>query len=253
VRPRPTAREAEVDFRDGSYRVKLATTLREVESAVRLRYEVFQAELSGDDISSDPSRLEFDDFDFRCRHLLVIDNATGRTVGTYRLNTIETAGDINGFYSSGEFTIEDLPDVVLNDGVEIGRACVAPQFRNTKVLFLLWKGLAAYLLSTEKRFFFGCCSIFTQDESVGSAAYRQLLDGGNFHKRFSVTPRNNSVGLIDGGADPVELPGLFNMYLRLGAKVCSPPMIDRDFGTIDFFVVCDTHEIGERYRKMFFR
>jgi putative hemolysin len=42
------------------------------------------------------------------------------------------------------------------------------------------------------------------------------------------------------------------MYLRIGAKVCGPPMIDHEFGTIDFFVVCDTHQINEKYRRMFF-
>jgi len=45
---------------------------------------------------------------------------------------------------------------------------------------------------------------------------------------------------------------LFDLYLRLGAKVCSPPMFDADFGTMDFFVVLDTQNISERYRKIFF-
>jgi putative hemolysin len=38
----------------------------------------------------------------------------------------------------------------------------------------------------------------------------------------------------------------------MGAKVCGPPIIDREFGTIDFFVVCDTHQVSEKYRRMFF-
>ena len=28
--------------------------------------------------------------------------------------------------------------------------------------------------------------------------------------------------------------------------------VEQTFGTIDFFVVCDTREIGEKYRRMFF-
>ena len=51
--------------------------------------------------------------------------------------------------------------------------------------------------------------------------------------------------------DRVELPPLFNMYLRLGARVCGPPMIDHEFGTIDFFVVFDVRSMNERYQKMF--
>ena len=43
------------------------------------------------------------------------------------------------------------------------------------------------------------------------------------------------------------------MYLRLGAKVCGPPMVDGDFGTIDFFVVFDVQTMSDRYRRMFAR
>jgi putative hemolysin len=39
--------------------------------------------------------------------------------------------------------------------------------------------------------------------------------------------------------------------LRIGAKVCGPPMIDREFGTIDFFVVFDSERLNEKYRRMF--
>jgi putative hemolysin len=42
------------------------------------------------------------------------------------------------------------------------------------------------------------------------------------------------------------------MYLRIGARVCGPPMLDDEFGTIDFFVVCDTKQVPEKYRRMFF-
>ena len=239
---------------DARYIVKVAETGAEIESALRLRYEVFSVELAGQKPKDDPSRLEFDEYDFKCRHLLVIDRETKRTVGTYRLNSIETACSLRGFYSYGEFTIEHLPAEILNEGVEIGRACIAPEHRNTKVLFLLWKGLAEYLQTQGKRYFFGCCSIFTLDPSVGGRAYKHLAAGKYIHPSYGVEPRRNPLTFAGVALDdsPVELPNLFSMYLRIGARVCGPPMIDRDFGTIDFFVVCDTHEIGEKYRRMFF-
>ena len=241
------------EIADGKYVVKLAETPAEVESALRLRYEVFSLELAGAK-ADDPSLLEFDEYDFKCRHLIVVDQTTGKTVGTYRLNSIESARDVRGFYSYNEFSLEDLPPEILREGVEIGRACIAREHRNTRVLFLLWKGLVRFLQVAGKRFFFGCCSIFTRDPFVGEQAYRQLAAGGSFHKAFRVEPRRNALYLGEAGLNetPVELPGLFNMYLRIGARVCGPPMIDHDFGTIDFFVVCDTQNIGEKYRKMFF-
>jgi putative hemolysin len=239
---------------DGKYLVKLARTADDVESALALRHRVFDLEIAGKSPSAGP-HIEFDEYDFRCRHLIVIEISTGKTVGTYRINSIETAERHSGFYSYNEFTIEDLPDEVLKQGMEIGRACIAQEHRNSKVLFLLWKGLATFLQLSGKRYFFGCCSIFTNDERVGRAAFEQLKEGGHFHSQISLRPRTNGVELV---AEPtfdavaIELPPLFNMYLRIGAKVCSPPMIDRQFGTIDFFVIFDLDEMNPRYRKMFF-
>ena len=238
------------EIADGRYVVRIARTPLEIESALRLRYKVFRVELNGD--SADVSGLDFDEYDFKCRHLIVVDRLTSETVGTYRLNSFEGAGGLRGFYSYGEFDIESLPHEVLRQGIEIGRACVAPEHRNTKVLFLLWKGLVAYLRSEGKRYFFGCCSIFTRDESKGASAYRQLAESGHLHSDFRVEPRQNAVDLLAVGDSSVQLPNLFNMYLRIGARVCGAPMIDHEFGTIDFFVVCDTFAISEKYRRMFF-
>lgn len=161
----------------------------------------------------------------------------------------------SGFYSFREFTIEELPAEILKEGIEIGRACIAAQHRNTKVLFLLWKGLATYLKATRKRYLFGCCSLFTSDEVIGRAAHQQLEAGGHYRTDLLIQPKANGIMPSkepDFDAVAIELPPLFNMYLRVGAKVCSPPMLDREFGTIDFFVVFDLEMMNAKYRKMFF-
>lgn len=236
----------------GRYEVRLAKNASEIASALKVRHEVFNVEIGGGPASQTGSNLEFDAYDFKCRHLIVIDRDTGSTVGTYRLNTIETAGSSRGFYSAKEFTIDDLPADVLLLGIEIGRACIARDYRNTKVLFLLWKGLLAYMEHTGKRYFFGCCSIFDADAETGRKAFRQLYRDGHFHEYFSVKPIRNGLSLPNTADDEhIELPALFNMYFRLGARVCGPPMIDRDFGTIDFFVVFDVKNLNEKYRRMF--
>jgi putative hemolysin len=239
-------------FVSGRYEVRLAKNASETASALKLRHEVFKVELGRETASPTGSSLEFDAYDFKCRHLIVIDRDTGLTVGTYRLNTIETAGSTRGFYSANEFTIDDLPEDVLQRGIEIGRACISKEHRNTKVLFLLWKGLLRYLEHTGKRYFFGCCSIFETDAETGRKAFRQLHRDGHFHKRFSVKPIRNGLSLFDEtDYKRLELPALFNMYFRLGARVCGPPMIDHEFGTIDFFVVFDVRRMNEKYRRMF--
>lgn len=243
------------EISDGKYTVRLAKDLEEVESALALRYRVFNVEMGTGSILPEGPKLEFDSFDFNCKHLIVIEHATGNTVGTYRVTSIESAKKRAGFYSFGEFTIEDLPEDVLLGGMEIGRACIAPDHRNTKVLYLLWKGLATYLQLAGKRYLFGCCSIFSNDPAVGLLAFQQLEATGSLHTELRVRPRHNGIERntqIDFEALAIELPPLFNMYLRIGAKVCSPPMIDHDFGTTDFFVIFDLATMNEKYRKMFF-
>lgn len=237
------------------YTVRIAQTQKEVESALRLRYEVFSLELAGLEDSGKNCELEFDEFDYNCKHLIVIETRTRKTVGTYRLNTLETAGKTSGFYSSGEFSVENLPPKILAGAVEIGRACIAREHRNTKVLFLLWKGLAGFVKQTRKRYFFGCCSIFTQDCETGKNVFRQLKNDGFLHEKFRVEPRKEKIcdsEDVSENSKAAELPMLFKMYLKIGAKVCGLPTIDHEFGTIDFFVIFDVTTLTAKYRRMFF-
>lgn len=236
-----------------NYSVRIAQTQKEIESALRLRFEVFNIEMAGETALENSLGIESDDFDFVCYHLIVTERKTKKTVGTYRLNTLETAGTVGGFYSSSEFSIEDLPPEITAQAVEIGRACIAREHRNTKVLFLLWKGLAAYFKQTKKRYLFGCCSVFSTDSVVGMNAYRQLEKNNFIHPSFKVQPREAKVCPLNPKKPnlPVELPMLFNMYLKIGARVCGEPIIDYDFGTIDFFVIFDLDELNPKYRQMF--
>ena len=241
----------EVLASDSRYVVRLARSSDEIEAALRLRYDVFSTEMAID--SGHHAGLESDKFDLRSEHLVTVERSTGRTVGTYRINSVSYVDEIWSLYSFEEFAVESLPREVLFNGVEIGRACIAREHRYSKALFLMWKGLARYLVTREKRYFYGCCSIFTREPSDGAAAYHQLLARDAIHKKLTVEPKRSAIdidiarSLWDG-----ELPHLFEMYLRLGAKVCGPPMYDAEFGSADFFVLFDLEQMNDRYRRMFF-
>ena len=51
---------------------------------------------------------------------------------------------------------------------------------------------------------------------------------------------------------PVDLPRLFSLYLRYGAKACGHPAIDRLFKTIYYLVLLDVNELDEQTRRMYF-
>lgn len=240
----------------GRYAVRFARTAEELDAVLRLRFEVFNLELDEGLASSFLTCRDEDEFDATSHHLLVVESASGRAVGTYRLRTPEADVGSRGFYSAGEFNLACLPPQVAGESVEIGRACVAREHRNTQVLFLLWRGLAAYLAHNRKRYFFGCCSLPGTDAREGLRVLDLMERGGHMHPTFYVPPRAGFE--CDADADEVRsdaepsIPKLFRTYLRFGAKVCGPPALDRAFKTTDFFVVFDASEMEAKTRRLFF-
>lgn len=244
------------EFRKGKYVVRFARGAEELDALLRLRFEVFNLELNEGLASSFLTGRDEDEFDTTCHHLVVLDAESGETVGTYRLRTEEAARAGLGFYSAGEFDLSELPSEILGDAVEVGRACIAREHRNKQVLFLLWKGLAAYMLHNGKRYFFGCCSLPTRDARGGLRALNQLQRRGSLHASLRIRPLAGFECVPEGyfvvDGREAELPRLFETYLRFGARVCGPPAIDRRFKTVDFFVLFDAREMGERTRGLFF-
>lgn len=98
---------------EGRYVTRFARTPEEIDAALRLRFTVFNLELNEGLESSFLTERDEDEFDLTCHHLIVIEKETNLVVGTYRLRTLETAQNANGFYSAGEFRLENLPSEVL--------------------------------------------------------------------------------------------------------------------------------------------
>jgi putative hemolysin len=48
-----------------------------------------------------------------------------------------------------------------------------------------------------------------------------------------------------------KIPKLLRAYLSIGAKICGPPAIDREFKTIDFLTLLDLEALHPRVRARF--
>lgn len=239
-------------FKSGSYFVSIAKNDKEVEMALRLRYEVFCEEPLMSLVKSEVEKIETDLYDFQCHHLLVIDKNSGLLVGTYRLQTYEMANEGLGFYSQNEFDLGNLPSPLLGRSVEAGRACIRKEYRNSRILFLLWKGVAAYLHKMRKGVVFGCCSIFLDDYRKGWDFYRRLNEKGFYSSHYSVSvqadyqipqPKVFKNSIYNTG----KMPVLFRKYLEIGAKIISAPAFDHDFGTVDFLVILEVTEMNRKF------
>jgi putative hemolysin len=245
------------ELREGRYNVRFASSRKELDAVLKLRFEVFNLELGEGLDSSFLTGRDIDEYDATCHHLIVEDSETNQIVGTYRMQTGEMAVAGRGFYSSTEFDLSHFPAGLLADSVELGRACVERNHRNAHVLLLLWKGLARYVAHNQKRYLFGCCSLTSQDSSEGLQVMELLERDGNLHEHLCVHPRPGFE--CTAGEDravardrSVSLPKLFRIYMHYGAKVCGAPAIDRRFKTIDFLVLFDVFEMDPQTRMMFF-
>jgi len=246
----------ETEIREDNYRVRFAQTTEDLDKVLKLRFEVFNLELGEGLESSFRINRDLDEFDSTCHHLIVEDVSTDRIVGTYRMQTADMAAAGLGWYSATEFDLMSLPIRVLEDSVELGRACVARDHRNLQVLFLLWRGLAAYVAHNKKRYLFGCCSLTSQDARDGLRLMQLLEADGNCDEVLRVTPMPGFECTIDSEDDTepfdISVPRLFQIYLRYGAKVCGQPALDRRFKTIDFLVMFDVFEMDGPTRNLFF-
>ena len=242
---------------EGAYRVRYAHSAEDLDAVLRLRFEVFNRELGEGLASSWETGRDEDEFDPFCHHLMVEHADSGEVIGTYRIQTAEMAAAGRGFYSATEFDLAPLPAEVVADAVEVGRACIHRDHRLRPVLFLLWKGLALYMTHARKRFLFGPCSLTSQDPWMGKRALDRLRREGRMHPAIEVGAVPGFECRWEGEPPPgaaaeIELPPLFDMYLRYAGRVCGPPVIDRRFGTIDFLVLFDVQDLSPRARRMFF-
>ncbi len=245
------------EIADRRYRVRFARTPGEIDAALKLRFEVFNLELGEGLDSSFATLRDQDEFDAQCHHLIVAEKESGEVIATYRMQTRQMAEAANGFYSGGEFDLSGLTSPVLDNTVEVGRACIAKPHRNGRVLFLLWKGIAQYMVHAQKRYLFGCCSLTSQDPDEGKAVMDYLEQNGYVRKDVWALPQPGlecyPAHFIPAKAVEVRIPILFRLYLDYGAKICAPPVIDRSFKTIDYLVILDLADLDRRTRKMFFQ
>jgi len=242
----------------GNYAVRCARTLDELDELLRLRFAVFNLELAEGLESSWRTGRDFDAFDPQCHHLVVEYRPSGRIIGTYRIQTTAMAEAGSGFYTGSEFDLSRLPGGILAEAVEVGRACIEREHRLKPVLFLLWQGLARYMEHNRRRWLFGPCSLTSQDPWDGKRALDLLERRGQVRSDVAVTAQPGYECLWRG-EDPapekavgLELPPLFQIYLRFGGRVVGPPVVDRAFGTIDFFVLFDVEALSPRARRLFF-
>jgi putative hemolysin len=248
----------------GKYRVRLAQSIEDRDAVCRLRFKVFNIEMGEGLDSSYQTGLDTDQFDLFCEHLLVEEKLTHRIVGTYRMQSGDTAAEKLGYYSEQEFNF--VPYESLRSGIlELGRASIDREHRTPEVLTLLWRGIAQYATDMGLRYLIGCSSLNSRNPAEGWQLYAQL-ENYRVSPEFGTEPtaafacpteqegETAQPSPCDANASLPSLPKvprLLRTYLAIGARICAPPAWDREFGTIDFLTLLDLKLLSPSARNHF--
>lgn len=251
---------AQMQGRDPDFRVKLATSEDEIRAAQALRYRVFIDELGGDGPLVDhQARLERDRFDPFYDHLLLMDDEkNGDVIGVYRLLRGEQAQAAGQFYSEDEYDLTPLKSSGRRL-LELGRSCLAPEYRGGAAMYHLWNGLAQYVAEHQVEILFGVASFHGTDpaplaQSLSLLHHRHLAPEAirvrakeeHYQSLDLIAPEN-----LDRRAAMVQVPALIKAYLRLGGYVGDGAYIDHQFNTTDVCLIMDTERLNDTQKNIY--
>ncbi|MDP2172323.1 MAG: GNAT family N-acyltransferase [Candidatus Cloacimonadaceae bacterium] len=242
-----------------NFLIQTADTIEELRAAQKLRHDVFLEEMLK---KKKKSGLDVDRFDKRCDHLLIIDKRNGMLIGTYRL---QSSLHNKKWYTATEFHMRQIKKLPGNK-LELGRACVHPNYRNGITIALLWEGIHAYMLASQTMYMFGCSSIKTMDRKEIDSIYYYLKHHGHIADDLKVRPKGKfkvpgmkrhvrryptHFGNYEHALYKDKIPTLLQSYLKVGAKICGIPALDKSFKCVDFLTLLHVKDIEKAYtRKM---
>jgi putative hemolysin len=265
----------DAELKTGSLEVRLAATPEEIDAAQALRYHVFYEEMGATPSPEMKARKrDFDQFDAHCDHLLVFDHSRKNknpVIGTYRLIRRDAAKKCGGFYSTSEYDISPLLDYP-GEILELGRSCIDAEYRTGQVMQVLWRGLTAYIFKYDVRLMFGCASLPGADPAqhalpLSYLHYHHLAPPALRAKalperyvdmrllpREAFDPNAAFDGMkLDPRTGANSLPPLIKGYIRVGGYVGEGAVIDRQWNSVDVFIIVKTDLITSRYIKHYER
>ena len=232
------------------FSVRFAETEEEKRAVYRLRYQDLLLDYRPELVNE--SKEDITEYDAYAKLVMCIDNESGEVVGSYRLITSDDLPKDKPFVAESEFSFDGLKKG--GEGiVELSRAVVKKEYRNSVVLLLLLRFIAGYIRSQNYRYLIGTASF----HGVDKRAFQQELSYLSW-----VASADDSLGITAKEENPVpilpleglnvaeikrKIPPLIRAYVGFGAKVSKTLYTDRDFGSVDIFILLDVQNYNEEY------
>lgn len=211
----------------------------------RLREVTFREVGEGTNKSTD-----IDEYDLYYNQLFIWDTDAEKIVGAYRIGKgrdIANIYNIKGFYINSLFRIKKEFLSVLNESLELGRSFIVKEYQKKAIpLFLLWKGIMAFLLQNQEyRYLIGPVSIsnefskfskslivefiktyFYDDSKAGFIIPRKkfvVKDDAAVDRKIFIDIADRDVSKIERIIMDIEpgyrIPVLLRKYLEINGKI----------------------------------
>lgn len=235
----------------------------ELQAAQRLRRRVFDHELgvAWAAVSSDgsPARpTADDDLDLHAEHLLLCcaegPNTPARVVGTCRLLTAPVARRLGRWQGSSGFDLSPL-DVLGDDLVEFGQACIAPAYRRPAAITTLLGGVFDFLRRHPARHLLGYAALATHDGGLHAASLCHALGPERWAPpAWRVRPHFPMPvgGCGQRESAPVEVwtPPMLRGCLLYGARVLGPLGLDTESGAAQLPLLFQQADLPAAFRSL---
>lgn len=244
---------------------RIPNTLKEIG---RLREETFRAVGEGTN-----KAIDLDVFDIYYQHLFIWDTEARCVVGAYRLGKGEELYEMigkRGFYLSQLFKMKKPFEAILQNALELGRSWVRVAYQQQPLpLYLLWKGVAAYLQEhPQYRYLIGPVSISNDFSAFSKSMFTVYIQENHFDREMAelVKPRR-AFRINHPNVDPrtllpdkkslkelekliadfepknARMPVLLRQYLKLNAKIIAFNVDPKFANCLDGLLVLDIKNV----------
>ena len=232
------------------FSVRFATTENELTGAYKLRFNDMLMQYRSD--AKSENGLDITPCDAYARQVICVDNETNEVVGCYRMITDEDLPKGERFVSEEEFNIDTLKSYGEKT-MELSRAVVKTEYRNSAVLPLLLRFIVQFIRKNNYRFVIGDASFFGVDKSVYARELAYLANNYGIDEKYNVYSLQDDQIDIDSAEKITDaearklLPALLKVYTAFGAMVSKTAFSDYDFGSVDVFILLDTKKCNDAY------
>ena len=239
-----------VELARGRYVARLADGDEDVKAALALRALCFRK-------VADP-KLDRDQFDDTCRHVLVEHQESGEVVCCFRLLQLQDGRDIGRSYSAQFYNLKNL-ESYEGSLVEMGRFCIHPDLKDADVLRVAWGAMTRFVDERDVDLLFGCSSFHGIDQEAHAEAFVLLKEKHLAPKRWLPRVKAPSVFRFASRLRPRQpnlkaamqsMPPLLRTYLLMGGWVSDHAVVDRDLNTLHVFTGLEVKSVPDNRKRL---